>query len=123
MGLETFILSEVSQKEKQKYYMISLFVDSKIWNRFYLKITNNQKQTNKQTNKKTETDHGQEEQTWSSGLGWGEKEGMGRMVTLGIWGMQTVTFGMDGQWDPTVQHREMYVIASLCCPTELEETL
>ena len=76
--------------------------------------------TNKQ---KTETDHGQEEQTWSSGLGWGEKEGMGRMVTLGIWGMQTVTFGMDGQWDPTVQHREMSVIGSLCCTTKFDETL
>ena len=30
---------------------------------------------------------------------------------------------MDGQWDPTVQHREMCVIGSLCWTTELEETL
>ena len=30
---------------------------------------------------------------------------------------------MDGQWDPTVQHREMCEIGSLCCTTEHEETL
>ena len=29
---------------------------------------------------------------------------------------------MDGQWDLTVQHREMSVIGSLCCTTELDET-
>ena len=40
----------------------------------------------------------------------------------GFW-MQTVIFGMDGQWDPTVQHREMCVTGSLCCTTELDETL
>ena len=28
--------------------------------------------------------------------------------------MQTVTFGMGGQWGPTVQHRELYVIGSVC---------
>ena len=37
--------------------------------------------------------------------------------------MQTVIFGMDGQWDTTVQHREMCVIGSLCCTTEIDETL
>ena len=45
---------------------------------------------------------------------------------MGIWGafwMQTVMFGMDGQWDPIVQCNEMYVIGSLCCTTEFEETL
>ena len=36
---------------------------------------------------------------------------------------QTATFGMDGQWGPTVQHRELCVIGPLCCTTELEETL
>ena len=25
----------------------------------------------------------------------------------GVLGMQTIIFGMDGQWDPTVQHREI----------------
>ena len=34
-----------------------------------------------------------------------------------------VTFGMRGQWGPTVQHGELYVIGSLCCTTEIEETL
>ena len=33
MQLEIIILSEVSQKEKDKYHMISLFVKSKIWHK------------------------------------------------------------------------------------------
>ena len=37
--------------------------------------------------------------------------------------MKTVTSGMDAQWGPTVQHRELYVIGSLGCTTETEETL
>lgn len=36
--------------------------------------------------------------------------------------MQTVTFGVDGQWGPTVQHRELYVIGPLCCIMEIGET-
>ena len=34
----------------------------------------------------------------------------------------TVTFRMDRQWGPTIQHRKMCMIGSLCC-TEPEETL
>ena len=45
------------------------------------------------------------------------------MGILGVFEMQTVIFGMDGQWDPTVQHREMCVIGSLSGTTELDETL
>ena len=45
------------------------------------------------------------------------------MGILEVLEMQTVTFGMDGQWDLTVQHREMCVIGSLCCATELDEAL
>ena len=45
------------------------------------------------------------------------------MGTFGVFLMQTVIFGEDGQWGPTVQHREMCVIGSLYCTTELEETL
>ena len=56
-------------------------------------------------------------------LGWGEGEGVGWMSILGVWGMQTIVFGMDGQWDPTVPYREMCVIGSLYCKTELVETL
>ena len=69
---------------------------------------------------KTETDHrhgeqicgcqGREGRVWD---GWG---------VLG-WQMQTVTFGMDGQWGPTVQHRELCVIGSLCYIMEIDETL
>ena len=47
----------------------------------------------------------------------------GGMGILGVWGMQTVISGMEGHWDPIVQHREMCVIESLCCTTELDETL
>ena len=69
---------------------------------------------------KTEKDHGQEEQSWGSrgrkGREWDEWAFWGF-----IW-MQTVIFGMDGQWD-AVQHREMCVTRSLCCTTELDETL
>ena len=53
----------------------------------------------------------------------GEK---GRVDGWAFWGflwMQTVIFGMDVQWDPKVQHREMCVIGLLCCTTELDETL
>ena len=49
--------------------------------------------------------------------------GSGMDEHFGGLGMQTVIFGMDGQWDPTVQHREMYVIGSLCRTKELDETL
>ena len=49
-------------------------------------------------------------------------EGVGCTRSLG-WQMQTVTFEMDRQWDPTAQHRELCVIGSLCCTTEIEETL
>lgn len=42
---------------------------------------------------------------------------------LGVWGMQTAIFGMGGQWGPTVQHREVCVIGSLCSATELDEML
>ena len=56
---------------------------------------------------KTETDHSQGEQTCGC-QGGGERE-------WGGWGgwdqwMQTVIFGMDGQWAPIVQHRELFVI-------------
>ena len=33
IDLQTLILSEVSQKEKDKYHRIYLFVESKIWQR------------------------------------------------------------------------------------------
>ena len=66
----------------------------------------------KKKNKKTpEADHGQGEQTWGSQVGSG-REWNGWTFAVGDW-MQTVIFGMDGQWDPTVQHREMSGTGSL----------
>ena len=37
----------------------------------------------------------------------GEEEGKSEWDRWGIWDwwMQTVAFGMDGQWGPTIQHR------------------
>ena len=50
-------------------------------------------------------DHGHGGQTcvcWGRGREWDRLE---------VWGqqMKTVAFGVDGQWDPTVQHRELYI--------------
>ena len=54
----------------------------------------------------------------------GEKgEGVRWMGILEVFGMQTVVSGMNGQWDPTIQHRGMCVIGSFHCTTELEQTL
>ena len=49
-----------------------------------------------------------------------EENGMDRQ--FGVWGCKLL-FGMDGQWGPIVQHRELCVMGSLCCTTETEETL
>ena len=39
----------------------------------------------------------------------GKEEGVG---WTGVWGqqMQTFAFGVDQQWDPAVQHRELYLV-------------
>ena len=37
------------------------------------------------------------------GIPQGKSEGVGWMGTVGVWKMQTVIFGMDRKWDPTVQ--------------------
>ena len=55
---------------------------------------------------------------WFPGAG----AGSGMYGELSFW-MQIVTFGMDGQWGPTIQHRELCVIGSFRCTTEIEETL
>ena len=41
------------------------------------------------------------------------RRGSGRDGHLGDFEFQTVIFGIDGQWDPTVQYRGMCVIALL----------
>ena len=86
MQPKILILSEVSQKEKDKYHMISLILESKIWHkRSYLQNRN---------------------RSWILWLP-GEKgrERNGR----GVWGcqMQTRTLRMDKQWDATGQPREL----------------
>ena len=43
----------------------------------------------------------------------------------GVWDLllQTIAFGMDRQWAPTVQPRELCMAGSLCYTTEIEEIL
>ena len=69
---------------------------------------------------KPEIHHGHGQQTCGCQRG-GQREWDG----WGVWGWrrQTVTSGMDGQWGPTAQHRELCMTESLCCTTETEETL
>ena len=69
---------------------------------------------------KEETDNGQGEQT--CGSQGGSKMGWGGWAVWAFY-MQTLIFGMDGQWGPTVQHRKMCVLGSLCCTIEIEKTL
>lgn len=49
------------------------------------------------------------------------REWDGRAVH-GFW-MQTVVFGVDDQWGPTVQSGELCVVWSLCLVAGIEETL
>ena len=77
MELEILMLSEVSQKEKGKYHMIS-----HTWNLKY--GTNDPVQ-------KTETDHGHGEQAC---VCQGGREGDGQRVWG--WQVQTITFRKDG---------------------------
>ena len=55
----------------------------------------------------------------------GRGEGGQWMRSMGSLGLvvQTGTFGINRQRASTVQHREQCVIGSLCCTTEIEETL
>ena len=53
----------------------------------------------------------------------GERGRSGMDEEIGGWHRQTVKLGMDGQWGPTAQHKELCVIVSLCHITETEETL
>ena len=69
---------------------------------------------------KTETDHGQAEQTWGSnerrGSEWDGWE-FGGFFGCNCYIWNGCTMGH------TVQHKELCVIGSLCYTTELEETL
>ena len=82
-------------------------------------------QYNRQIGKqKTKTNHGQKEQTWGPWSG-----GQGRKWEgWAFWGFEGykllyLEWMGNGILLPTVQHREMCVIGSLCCTTELDETL
>ena len=93
-----------------------------MWNLKYvtddpiLKTKQNKKTTKKKTKQK-------QIMAKKSRFGVPKGERGGRMGILGDFWRQTVVFGMDGQWDPSVQHSEMCVIGSLRCITELYETL
>ena len=57
---------------------------------------------------KTKTDHGHGEQTCGCQ---GEREGIGKDREFGIGRCKLLTFRMDKQWCPIVQHRELYSIS------------
>ena len=86
-------------------------------------IWKKKKEEKKKNNKHTESRNRFWQRRADLGFPRGEQEGVRWMGILGAFWMQTVTFRMDGQWDPTVQHREMCVTGSLCCTTELDKTL
>ena len=68
----------------------------------------------KNNKQKTETDHGQEEQTWDS-QGERGKE-WDRWAFVGFFGYKLLHL----EWMGNGQHREMCVIGSLSCTTELD---
>ena len=101
MELEILILSEISQKERQIPYSRTY-----LWNLNYGRDD---------PIYKTEIDHGQGEQMCESQEG-GRREWNG-------WEVWSFCYIWNGQWGPTVQHRELCVTGSLCCVIEIEETL
>ena len=70
-------------------------------------LSKNNKQINKQ---KTETEHDQEEQTWSSR---GKRGGSGRNGHFGGLGAANCYTWNGWATDPTVEHMEMCVIAHI----------
>ena len=88
---EILILSEVSQKEKDKYYMILLICG--ICNTTQMNLSTKQKQTHRQGK--------------TCGCQGGLVMGEGRIGSLDQQ-MQTITYRTDKQQDPTVQHRKPY---------------
>ena len=54
---------------------------------------------------KTETDS----QTQKTDL-WLQRGKGRKWDEQGVWQMQTITFRMDQQWGPTVQHRDLYSV-------------
>ena len=116
MDLETLILSDVSQKEKDKYHVISLICGIQYMEQMIL--SKKRKKIQKQIMAKKSRLGVPKRERGGSGIGWA----FGRRWWGEVW-MQTLMFGMDGQWNPTVPHKEMCVTGSLCCTTELDKTL
>ena len=85
MDLQILILSEVSQKEKDKYHMISLICG--ILNMAQMILSTKQKPI---TAKESRLVVAREK--------WG---GSGMDGEVGDFWMQTLTFGTNGQWAPT----------------------
>ena len=89
--LETLILNEVSQKQKDKYYMIP-----HIWNLLH---------------GSNESIYGKETNSWRIDL-WLSCEKRKKWDGMGVWcqQIQTIAFGVDMQWDPAVYHRKLYLV-------------
>ena len=97
MQLESLKISELNQKEKDKYHMLSL-----------LGGIGNMAPMNRLTEQKQSPRH--REQTWGC-QGGGEREGDG----WGAWGlqMQTMSWRMDTTCGPAVQHRELSPVSEI----------
>ena len=76
--------------------------------------------THKKTHKKQKQIMAKESRL---GVPKGERGGSGMGGHFAGGSMHTDIIGLDGQWDPTVQHRGVCVMGSLCCTAELDETL
>ena len=101
-----------SEKKEINIIWYHLFVESKIWSRWsYLKIPNKQK---------TEIDHGQEEQTWSSQVGKGREWDI--WAFGGVFGCKLLFLEWIGN-GVLLYSTGKCAIGSLCCTTALDKTL
>ena len=91
MELKTLIQSEVSWKQKDRQYRYHLHVESKTWHKW---STTKQKQIMAIENTRVVALGGR-----GSGMDW-ESE-------VSRW---KLAFVVDGQWDPAVEHRELYPV-------------
>ena len=94
MDLKIIILCEGSQKEKDKYHMISLIC--RIYNMIQMNLFTKQKDS----------------QTQKTNLWLPKGKGGGGGDKLGVWDqqVQTTIYKIDKQHSPTVQHRELYSV-------------
>ena len=95
MHLETIMLSEVNQTMKDEHH-ISFYVEYKQKKGIQMKLFAEQKQTHR-----LQKPYGYQRHRWGSG-----RDGLG----FGDGHIHTEVYGMIGQWEPAVQHKELYPV-------------